>query len=94
MLLTGTAELEQPYLDLITGIARRYVTGIFDTLRSYGYDARTMRLFIVGGGGVLVRNFGQYDTSRTVIIDDLCANAKGFEFLAYGLTWGEKRELR
>ena len=94
VLLTGTAELEQPYLDLITGIARRYVTGIFDTLRSYGYDARTMRLFIVGGGGVLVRNFGQYDTSRTVIIDDLCANAKGFEFLAYGLTWGEKRELR
>ena len=25
---------------------------------------------------------------------DLCANAKGFEFLAYGLTWGEKRALR
>lgn len=53
-----------------------------------------MRLFVVGGGGVLVQSFGQYDKRRTEIITDLCANAKGFEFLAYGLTWGEKRALR
>lgn len=93
-LLTGSADLDQPYLDLIFSVARQYVATIFDTLHSYGYDARTMRLFMVGGGGVLVQNFGQYDKKRTEIITDLCANAKGFEFLAYGLTWGEKRALR
>lgn len=94
VLLTGKADLDQQYLDIIIDIAKWYVNGIFDTLRSYGYDARTMRLYIVGGGGVLVRNFGEYDSKRTEIIDDISANAKGFEFLAYGLSWGEKRELR
>ena len=93
-LLTGTADLDRPYLDVIFTVARQYVAAIFDTLHSYGYDPRTMRLFIVGGGGVLVQSFGQYDMRRTEIITDLCANAKGFEFLAYGLTWGEKRALR
>ena len=93
-LLTGTADLDRPYLDVIFTVARQYVAAIFNTLHSYGYDPRTMRLFIVGGGGVLVQSFGQYDKRRTEIITDLCANAKGFEFLAFGLTWGEKRALR
>ena len=43
-----------------------------------------MRLWIVGGGGCLVRNFGTYDASRVTILDDLCATAKGYEYLAYG----------
>ena len=60
------------------------MNGILDTLRAHGYDPRIMRLWIVGGGGCLVRNFGTYDTSRVTILDDLCATAKGYEYLAYG----------
>ena len=37
---------------------------------------------IVGGGGCLVRHFGEYDETRVTIIDDLCATAKGYETLA------------
>lgn len=37
---------------------------------------------IVGGGGCLIRNFGKYDESRVTIEDDICATAKGYEFLA------------
>ena len=42
-----------------------------------------MRLYIVGGGGCLVRNFGQYDETRVTILDDICATAKGYEYLAF-----------
>ena len=42
-----------------------------------------MRLYVVGGGGCLVRNFGIYDNSRVTILDDICATAKGYENLAY-----------
>ena len=41
-----------------------------------------MRLYVVGGGGCLIRNFGTYDESRVTILADICATAKGYEYLA------------
>ena len=41
-----------------------------------------MRLYVVGDGGCLIRNFGTYDESRVTILDDICATAKGYEYLA------------
>ena len=94
VLQKGNAPIDHKYLDMMTGIARNYVRGLFDTLRQHGYDSRMMRLIIVGGGGVLVKNFGDYDADRTEIIDDICANAKGFEWLAQGLIWDKEHGLR
>ena len=79
----GTADIGKPYLDCITAIAKRYVADIFATLRRYEYNPGLMRLYIVGGGGCLVRNFGQYDETRVTILDDICATAKGYEYLAH-----------
>ena len=56
---------------------------LFSTLRKYEYNPDLMRLYVVGGGGCLIRNFGTYDKSRVTIIDDICATAKGYESLAY-----------
>ena len=56
---------------------------LFATLRKYEYNPDLMRLYVVGGGGCLIRNFGTYDKSRVTIIDDICATAKGYESLAY-----------
>ncbi|MCD8023481.1 MAG: ParM/StbA family protein, partial [Lachnospiraceae bacterium] len=79
----GTADIGKPYLDCITTVARAYVSDIFATLRRYEYNPDLMRLYIVGGGGCLVRNFGSYDQERVTIVDDICATAKGYEYLAY-----------
>ena len=84
VLRTGAGDMQEKYLNCILQAAHRYVNRIFDTLRAHGYDPRIMRLWIVGGGGCLVRNFGTYDASRVTILDDLCATAKGYEYLAYG----------
>ena len=84
VLRTGAGDMQEKYLNCILQVAHRYVNRIFDTLRAHGYDPRIMRLWIVGGGGCLVRNFGTYDASRAIILDDLCATAKGYEYLAYG----------
>lgn len=82
VLRTGTADIDGKYLDCITAVARKYTEDIFATLRKYEYDPALVRLLIVGGGGCLVRNFGEYDETRVTIIDDLCATAKGYETLA------------
>lgn len=36
----------------------------------------------IGGGGCLIKNFAEYDADRVVIIQDICATAKGYELLA------------
>jgi plasmid segregation protein ParM len=82
VLRTGTADIAGKYLDCITTVAKKYTTDIFAALRKYEYDPALVRLMIVGGGGCLVRHFGEYDETRVTIIDDLCATAKGYETLA------------
>jgi plasmid segregation protein ParM len=79
----GTADISKPYLKCITSVARQYVSDIFSTLRRYEYNPDLMRLFIVGGGGCLVKHFGNYDKNRVTILDDICATAKGYEYLAF-----------
>ncbi|XBX16725.1 ParM/StbA family protein [Enterocloster clostridioformis] len=79
----GSADIGRSYLDCIVSTARQYVADIFATLRKYEYNPDLMRLYIVGGGGCLIRHFGQYDKSRVTIVDDICATAKGYEYLAF-----------
>ena len=82
VLRTGTADIAEPYLSCIVSVAEKYVGDIFATLRKYEYNPDLMRLYIVGGGGCLVRNFGQYDERRVTIFDDVRATARGYEYLA------------
>ncbi len=50
--------------------------------RDYVALDKMMRLYITGGGGKLIENFGNYDKDRVTIIGDICASAKGYEFFA------------
>ena len=54
----------------------------FRLLREHGYDPELMRLYVVGGGGCILRHFGEFDRDRVTIINDICATAKGYELLA------------
>ena len=93
-LRTGTANLARELLDNLTDIVRGYVTGLFDALRVHGHDARLMKLFVMGGGGCLVKNFGKYDPSTVIFMDDLHASAKGYEYMAQGVIWRNERLAR
>ena len=93
-LRTGATNLARELLDNLTDIVRGYVTGLFDALRVHGYDARLMKLFVMGGGGCLVKNFGKYDPGAVVFVDDLHASAKGYEYMAQGVIWRNERLAR
>ena len=41
-----------------------------------------MTLYVTGGGGCLVKNFSKFNADRVKFIDDICAAAKGYEYLA------------
>ena len=74
----GTAAIKEDYLKTITDTATDYVEGIFQRLREHEYNPELMRLYVLGGGSCLIRNFGVYDASCVTINDDICATAKGY----------------
>ena len=78
----GTADISERYLTAIRDTATEYAEGIFRRLREHEYEPELMRLYVVGGGNCILKNFGTYDKDRVTINDDICATAKGYELLA------------
>lgn len=78
----GTADIGERYLKVIQESAERYTAEMFRKLREHEYNPELMRLYVVGGGGCMVENFGKYEKNRVTVIRDICATAKGYEMLA------------
>ena len=76
---TGTADIGEKYLTVIRKAAGDYTKEIFHKLREREYNPELMRLYVVGGGGCMIQNFGEYDKNRVTIVRDICATAKGYE---------------
>ena len=77
----GNAEIDDKYINVIKRIATDYTDKVFRKLREYGYCEDFQKLYFVGGGACLIKNFVSYNAERVVIIDDICATAKGYEYL-------------
>ena len=82
MIRYGKADIDSEYAEVLRQAIAEYAEDIFALLRKYEYDPKMMRLYITGGGGKLIENFGNYDKDRVTIIGDICASAKGYEYFA------------
>lgn len=82
ILKKGTADIDDEYLSTVIKTTKEYVAGIFRKLREHEYDSKLMKLYVVGGGRCLIRNFADYDVNRVIINEDICATAKGYEYMA------------
>lgn len=82
VLRTGTAEVDEKVLTIIREATEEYVAGIMRSLREHEYNPLVTKLWFMGGGACLIRNFGKLDTKGVMIIDDIKATAKGYQRLA------------
>ncbi|MCM1228320.1 MAG: ParM/StbA family protein [Clostridium sp.] len=82
MIRYGKADIADEFSNVLKQAITEYANGIFDMLRRYEYNPKLMRLYITGGGGKLIENFGTYERDRVTIIGDICASAKGYEQFA------------
>ena len=82
MIRYGKADIDSEYAEVLRQAIAEYAEDIFALLRKYEYDPKMMRLYITGGGGKLIENFGNYDKDRVTIIEDIRASAKGYEQFA------------
>ncbi len=78
----GEADIGEQYLEVIREAATEYAAGIMRRPWEHEYNPELMKLYVVGGGSCLIRNFTEYDPSRVTINSDICAMAKGYELLA------------
>ena len=91
---TGTADIGEKYLTVIRKAAGDYTKEIFHKLREREYNPELMRLYVVGGGGCMIQNFGEYDKSRVTIVRDICATAKGYEAMTVRRDACMRKELK
>ena len=78
----GEADIGKQYLDTIREAAKEYANGIMRRLREHEYNPELMRLYVMGGGSCLLKNFGNLDAERVTVNEDICATVKGYERLA------------
>jgi hypothetical protein rflaF_15469 len=79
-------ELPEEYRKVMESCTADYCSDILAALYNNEYNSKLMKLYVVGGGAIVMSNHNTNPPSTT-FITDICANAKGYEFQA-------KRNLR
>ena len=82
MLINGLQGRTDDVAKIVGRIAKRYAEDILKRLVDYGYKENLVRLYVIGGGGCLLRHYSDIASKGNVtFIEDICANAKGYEYL-------------
>lgn len=89
ILLKEESHLPIVYAELINGMMREKICSLELELAERGYDMDYTNIIYVGGGALMARDHAGRYRSHTAYDCDLCANAKGYEFLA-GQMMGKK----
>ena len=83
LLRNGLQERTDSTAKKVEHIATRYTENIRRRLTDYGYKEGLVHLYVIGGGGCLIRNYSDLaEKTGVTFITDICANAKGYEILA------------
>lgn len=83
LLCSGCKDKNNPLAEKTRKIAQKYANEILKRLSGYGYKKGLVNLYIIGGGGCLLKHYTDISENAGVkFIDDIHANAKGYEYLA------------
>ena len=80
--LKEESNLPGAYMELIRGMLREKMCSLELELAERGYSMDYINIIYVGGGALMARDYAGKYRSHTAYDCDLCANAKGYEFLA------------
>ena len=79
----GKTDYSQIVVQTVREMTKMYVDDIFGALRERGIDLKTGCVVFIGGGSLLLKEFlkNSDKVGKSIFIDDICANAKGYELL-------------
>lgn len=82
VMMYGRSDIAPKYLEIIQEGIAGFARSIYFTLKEYGYNLETIPIVFVGGGAVVMKLFGNIQQGNIRYIEDVKANAKGYEYLA------------
>ncbi len=89
--LKEESRLPAVYIELIRGLLREKIHSLELELSERGYSLDYINIIYVGGGALIAKDYAGKYRGHTAYDCDLCANARGYEFLA-GQMMGKKVE--
>ena len=81
VMLNGADNLPDQYKDIILEELHKYCETITNYIRELGYNMDLTPIIFVGGGATVMKRFGQMQQRNVRYIEDIRANAKGFDYL-------------
>ena len=78
----GDVRLDQEFVDIMVKEFTTYTKGIFRNLAERGINVRTTPITFVGGGAVLMKRYAGINQKNVSYVEDVKANALGYETLA------------
>lgn len=73
---------DEEYYDVAREEIEAFAERVYNSIREFGYNLKTTPIIFVGGGAVVMKNYGGYDQKNIDYILDIKANARGYEQLA------------
>lgn len=94
-MISGGGDLPEKYREIIIKEIRAYCQQIYHNIRELGYNMDLTQIIFVGGGAGVMKRFGGLDQKNIGYIEDVKANAKGYEMLgkAYLAQSQKKRKI-
>lgn len=76
-------DYDSTIINMVKEMTKMYVDDILGTLRERGLDLKTGCVVFIGGGALLLREYLECSgkIGKCIFIEDICANAKGYELL-------------
>ena len=82
VMMNGSDDLPEEYRNIIEKQIREYCESIYHSIREQGFNMALTPIIFVGGGATVMKRFGNLSAGKISYIEDVRANAKGFELLA------------
>lgn len=81
IIMGDTSGLSEKYLEVVEDGLRTYAESVEGSLTEHGFNLETRNVIYVGGGAGVMRRYGMIKDKNISYIEDIRANAKGFEYL-------------
>lgn len=82
MIVDGDAMIPEDCKSVIRDGLRNFARGIEAKLTELGFDLEMMPVVYAGGGAMVMKRYGRVRGSQVHYLEDIRANARGYEYLA------------
>lgn len=79
---TGESELPPEYTEIVVNGLKKFADTVYQVIREHKYNLQLTPITFVGGGATVMKLFSSNAGDNINYIEDVRANAKGYEFLA------------